>query len=98
MYRVRRLAGAAQPVQQQHLVEGVDQRMHAFAEHGRAAGDAGGDELGNRNGVARERGIDDKAGTGGSGHVSSGARWTADLRGLPVPIACTSRSTPLGLR
>ncbi|MNI63999.1 hypothetical protein D3C73_1194150 [compost metagenome] len=28
------LLGTAQAVQQQHFVEGVDQRMHALAEHG----------------------------------------------------------------
>ena len=36
---------ARDAVEQQKLVDGVDQGMHGFAQHGRRAGDGGGDEL-----------------------------------------------------
>ncbi|MNN68149.1 hypothetical protein D3C81_1838330 [compost metagenome] len=62
MQGVGGLFGTAQTVQQQHFVEGIDQRVYALAEHGRAAGQASGDELGNGDGeVACQCSIDDQA-------------------------------------
>ncbi len=46
MQGVRLLLRAAQAIQQQQLVDGVHQGVDALAEHGRTAGNAGGDELG----------------------------------------------------
>jgi hypothetical protein len=62
MLAVGRFAGTVEAVEQQQLVAGVDQRVHAFAEHGRAAGEGSRDEL--RHGdqeVAGKRGIDDNS-------------------------------------
>ena len=59
---VRRARGAAEAVQEKHLVAGVDEGMHGFAEHGRAARDPGGDELrGGHQEVADEGRVDDRA-------------------------------------
>ena len=50
------LGRARAAVQQQQFVDRIHQRVHALADHGRAAGDRGGDELGDRDGhVAAER-------------------------------------------
>ena len=61
--RVRRLLGALHAVQHEDLVAGVHHRMDGLAEHGGTAGDACGDELGNRDqAVAGHGGEDDFAG------------------------------------
>src|SRR5262249_52832823 len=54
------LGGAPEPVEQQHLVDGVHQGVNAFAQHRGAAGQPGGHELhrGDRQ-VAGEGGPDD---------------------------------------
>ena len=90
MHRIGCLAGTPQAVEQQQFVEGVDQRMHALAEHGRAAGDARGDELGHGDGQVAGKGrIDDKTGTGGSGHQGEGeGRRMPDLPDGDVPGMC----------
>uniref|UniRef100_A0A914YM32 Uncharacterized protein n=1 Tax=Panagrolaimus superbus TaxID=310955 RepID=A0A914YM32_9BILA len=70
--------------------------MHALAEHGRAAGDAGCDEFGHGDGqIARKGCMDDETGAGGGGHFGGGVRRTPDLPDQRVPTACTVRSAPL---
>jgi hypothetical protein len=55
MVRRGRPGGPAQAIKQQELVAGVDQRMDRFAQHGGAASDGCGKELGDRNrSVARQ--------------------------------------------
>ena len=57
---VRRFCGPLQAIKEQYLVTGIDYRMHALRQHGRAAGDKGGDKLHDGDqAIADEGGIDD---------------------------------------
>jgi hypothetical protein len=61
----RRALAQPKADQQQYAVEGVDRRMDALGQHRRAAGDAGHDELRDRDGdVGADRAVDGDAGFG----------------------------------
>src|SRR5690242_3157222 len=49
MLFIRTARGSLQAVEKEKLIAGVDDRVDAFAEHRRAAGDGGGRKFGNDN-------------------------------------------------
>jgi hypothetical protein len=60
MRAVCRAGGAVHAVEQKAAIAGIDQRVHAFRQHCRTAGEEGGAELGQRDGeIAGECGVDD---------------------------------------
>ena len=93
-------ARAAQAVEQQHLVAGVDQRMHAFRQHRGRAGDRGGDELGDRDQqVADERGVDDAGRTALCSQGSSPLRAARAARqGIWTPEDSARKAAAKGVR
>jgi hypothetical protein len=54
--RIRRAFGPVLAMQEQHLIAAVDQRVHPLGQHGRRAGDRGGDKLGDGNAEIGEQG------------------------------------------
>jgi hypothetical protein len=56
MFGVGGLSGPLLPIEQQDFVAAIHENMHALAQHRRAAGDPGGNELGDRNGQIAEQG------------------------------------------
>ena len=77
----RRRRSAMHAVQQQRLVAGIHQRMHAFAEHRRAAGDGSGHELGHGDQkIAGQRRVDDLARTAADAFASAHRNSFGPLR------------------
>jgi hypothetical protein len=56
MSLVGRPAGALQPIEQEGLVPGIDERVYALAQHGRASGIGGRGELGHGDGEIADEG------------------------------------------
>src|SRR5262249_10327103 len=91
MVRVRRPGGPTEPVEQQQLVAGVGHGVDRFAEHGGAAREQGGGELGSRHQrVSDEGGDDDAVGIRGRHRWSEGTmrRPPSSVRGQRVAVAC----------
>jgi hypothetical protein len=48
MHQVCRLGGTMEAIEQQQAIAGIDERMHTFRQHRRAAGEGCGNEFGHR--------------------------------------------------
>src|SRR5690606_5610448 len=72
MFLVGRPCGSMQAIEQQSAITRIDQRMHAFRQHRRTAGEERSNKFRDRDGeVARQRGIDDGLRSRMGGHRAS---------------------------